>query len=694
MLGDAAGTPSSPDATRGGSAQDGSAPASRGAPASAPQSGAWVFVFRALLVLSMFVLPPAYLIYSALVRPEIEFLAASDHAQWAFYPNQQVKMRGRPVSLDVTFRRVFDLEEVPKRFDLRVFAFTEMTVTINRKVVVPAEPRPNWKHAAIIELAPHLRKGPNRLLIRVHNPEALPGLLVESPAELATLDEWQATLERPRRKGFVPVVAPMTRDPNPGLIQRSAAWSWARWPAWSWLVLVGCIGVWVLVGEITGRHRGREPAPRPLLPAWLHWAVPTAILLGGYGLNLFNASVYPHDYGHFDWWGHLEYIQIVASEWRSPLASEGWQTYQPPLYYFFAAIVYSLAGGGENLAGAIKAAQYLSTTVGFGLAILTWLTVRKVMRDNAPAQWVAFAFAAFLPMNVYMNPQVTNEVFAATAIAAGIYCAILLIERPVISLRFAAWTGCVAGAGLLGKFGGLFPIGAVGMALVLRAIYSRQRQDWGGVLAFGLGAFAVCGWFFIRNVVTYGHPFAANWGYDTGWHVEQLPAFRTFEFYARFGSVFLDHPTEGVWSSFLDGKYATLWADAWFAFFKINDVDNPAFGWMGVTIFVAALPTMAMVMGMAQTLVSALRRPAMNRDVIMITASLWTLGALLLYTMEVPTHSVIKAFYFMFLVPTLGLALARGREMLRRQLPWSRVLLDITVVLLVAMAVWVYRFSG
>ena len=127
---------------------------------------------------------------------------------------------------------------------------------------------------------------------------------------------------------------------------------------------------------------------------------------------------------------------------------------------------------------------------------------------------------------------------------------------------------------------------------------------------------------------------------------------------------------------------------------KINDVDNPAFGWMGVTIFVAALPTMAMLMGMAQTLVSALRRPAMNRDVIMITASLWTLGALLLYTMEVPTHSVIKAFYFMFLVPTFGLALARGREMLRRQLPWSRVLLDITVVLLVAMAVWVYRFSG
>jgi hypothetical protein len=232
------------------------------------------------------------------------------------------------------------------------------------------------------------------------------------------------------------------------------------------------------------------------------------------------------------------------------------------------------------------------------------------------------------------------------------------------------------------------------MALVLRAIYSRQRRDWGGVLAFCLGAFAVCGWFFVRNIVTYGHPFASNWGYDTGWHVEQLPAFRTFEFYAHFGRVFFDHPAESTWSSFLDGNYATLWADAKFAFFKFADVDNPAFGWMGVTIFVAALPTLAIVMGMAQTLVSALRRPAMNRDVIMITSSLWTLGALVLFTMEVPTQSVIKAFYFMFLVPTLGLALVRGREMLRRQLPWSRVLLDVTVVLLVAMAVWIYRFHG
>jgi hypothetical protein len=38
--------------------------------------------------------------------------------------------------------------------------------------------------------------------------------------------------------------------------------------------------------------------------------------------------------------GHIEHIRYVAERWGVPLAEQGWETYQPPAYYFVAAGIY------------------------------------------------------------------------------------------------------------------------------------------------------------------------------------------------------------------------------------------------------------------------------------------------------------------------------------------------------------------
>ena len=54
-------------------------------------------------------------------------------------------------------------------------------------------------------------------------------------------------------------------------------------------------------------------------------------------LRCVYAASTPYFVRAWDWDGHLEYITHVADHWTIPSAASGWETYQPPLYYFAAA---------------------------------------------------------------------------------------------------------------------------------------------------------------------------------------------------------------------------------------------------------------------------------------------------------------------------------------------------------------------
>src|SRR5205823_3989281 len=69
------------------------------------------------------------------------------------------------------------------------------------------------------------------------------------------------------------------------------------------------------------------------------------VLVSGLWIVLFsnNVSKLPPLFG-FDRDGHLDYINYILQKKALPLADDGWQMYQPPLFYLLAASIISTSG--------------------------------------------------------------------------------------------------------------------------------------------------------------------------------------------------------------------------------------------------------------------------------------------------------------------------------------------------------------
>lgn len=642
-----------------------------------------VRLHRTLVILGLFILPLLIVVKQALFDPEIKFLPPSSRAGWALHPDRDAwKTR------EVEFARTFTLTAVPGRLELRCRAFDTMRLTLNGTEISPVRPSRNWKRAVTFDLSPYLRTGENHLSIRVYKEGVVPALLVESPKFLRTRGEWRAALE-PGFDRFKPVASPLHVAPVPGPLQDWEGWKWAKWLAAAWLAGIAGVTLAALVHSFGG--------PRPMLGVrlaqsrWARVGIPLAVLGVCLWLNLTNASRYHYSRSLFDMWGHVDYVKRMAQTWTPLVASDGWQTYQPPLYYYGAGIAYRLSDGVDDDERGLKGVQYFGCLAGVGLAVLAWLLARRLFPNDPPAQWAALGFASFLPVSLYLNPVVTNEAFSATVIAGGLYCFVCWGHEKAVPVRRALLLGLLAGLALLSRFTGLFLFAAGGAALALRAM-SLGRVRSGVPLAAFLGAgLLVCGWYYGRNVMIYGQPFVGNWD-GLGIQFEYDPGYRSAESYFGFGSVFFHHPERARWTTWLDGFYSTLWSDGQYHFLEEGNIRG--FFLAGVMLILAAFPSAAIAVGLGRTIVSALRRPALNEDFFILAVSIWTWISLVSFTMRIPTYSALKAIYFLSLVPILGVYLARGREFYHVRLRWARWVLDGTIILLCVLAVWIYRYPG
>ena len=172
------------------------------------------------------------------------------------------------------------------------------------------------------------------------------------------------------------------------------------------------------------RRRPREiPRQQGLLtPSWLGyapWVILTAHCLLAIAYNLatpFGNNGYPNtpDEG-----AHFQYVAYVAREWRLPkfegYAGVGYEAHQPPLYYFLAAVVYTLAGGEG------KAVRLLSTLCSAGVVWLVWLTLRRLAPERPLLALTGMGFAAFLPMHIAIGSAVGNDALTNLLFAAVLY---------------------------------------------------------------------------------------------------------------------------------------------------------------------------------------------------------------------------------------------------------------------------------
>lgn len=150
---------------------------------------------------------------------------------------------------------------------------------------------------------------------------------------------------------------------------------------------------------------------------------PIVVLIGGMLIRI--QYCYSHDYLEFghDAHAHVEYIRFVLKEGRIPQPDDGWEFYQPPLYYFLCAqwLKLRLAGDLTEIAG-LQELKWISCICSCAVLAISLKIAHVVFEKSAYwSKMLVLAVLAVLPGLVFLAGQINNDVPAQLLMFAGIF---------------------------------------------------------------------------------------------------------------------------------------------------------------------------------------------------------------------------------------------------------------------------------
>jgi hypothetical protein len=177
-------------------------------------------------------------------------------------------------------------------------------------------------------------------------------------------------------------------------------------PGWRNLLLVAGLLPWLLTLSRAFR---------------LRWAQ-IAILGAALGVLCWYWSATPwfqrtYDVGRYGDGGHVGYVIYVAEHGSLPAADQGWESYQPPLYYAGGALVWR---GATRLGiSGTEALQAYSLLLWLVFLTASVATLNLTVRRSRPALNLATAALALWPSCVLHAPRIGNDaaLYAAAAVS-------------------------------------------------------------------------------------------------------------------------------------------------------------------------------------------------------------------------------------------------------------------------------------
>lgn len=142
--------------------------------------------------------------------------------------------------------------------------------------------------------------------------------------------------------------------------------------------------------------------------------------ISGLLLSLVYLHYTPYDQRSYDIMGHIGYIRYLAHHYKLPAVMEGWESYQPPLYYIPAAVIYKLASV-TGVTNPFTALQFFS----FALYGVFLLFVYKILSFSGilRGKFLSFAFALFVfwPTSVIHSVMIGNDIMLYLWYAVSLY---------------------------------------------------------------------------------------------------------------------------------------------------------------------------------------------------------------------------------------------------------------------------------
>ena len=606
--------------------------------------------------------------------PKINFLPRDSRAEWVIFP-AAVNARTHPVAMmDATFRRTLQLETQPGSARLLLRAAKRVELKINGETVQTVSPR-NWKQISTLDASKFFRTGPNTVEARVFNDDAPPALWLTLTADSSTLrsdDNWEVSLAGSAWRHSALASTPKHAGPGNLLAGGERIFDvvpkiWRSWTVFAVLAVLLTIAAGWWLGQITAKTKGdgAKFSHRQLFALLGLCSVAWFILFWN------NAKMLPFPSG-YDSKDHIAYIKYIQDHGALPLPNEGFEMFQPPLYYAVSAAVLSIC----RLPVADDAAVIVlrAMTMVFGLAnfILVFLSLRLLFPGRLVAQAIGLLTAAFLPMQLYLSHYVTNETLAATLVTATIYFGLRTLTSERASASQCLWLGVCAGLAMLAKATSLLLIPPLFGALLIKLLQERA-SIFGWFRAFGVTIAAIlvtCGWHYVRIWHHFGTPIVGNWDPALGFPWWQDPGFHVARDYFRFGAALIA-PLFSGFNSLADGIYSTLWGDSLCGGLSGLLSRTPwNYQLMISGYWLALLPTLLVAIGAAVAIYRFTRQSSPEWFLLLGLSAAVTV-ALIFMTLRVPSYAQVKAFYGLSaIVPFCGFAVT-GWQMLTAR---SRVL--------------------
>jgi hypothetical protein len=601
---------------------------------------------------------------SILTSPEVPFIfqrGGRDDVQWITAPSRldsnaiRVDLENVPI---YTFEKSFELAARPASAPLAVRALRSFELYVNRERVSPREPSASWKRRLRLDVAEHLVAGSNRIRVEVQNPHGPALLELEldaSQTKVRSNASW--TVAGPALAPDQHAVrADDTRLHPQSFAMPPTAELLVKWAPVLVFLFAASAGL-TLVGSRVLRGQLRTRAPELTLAlATLFWIA----------VYVFKMSRLPVMMG-FDIGGHLFYIDFLLGNHALPLATDGWSTYHPPVFYLLTALLVGVFDVvGESGAGRFLY-RFFCFAAGLGNVWLCYFLARRLFERDPLKTSLAVAVTALLPMNVYMAAYVSNEPLHSAWVSLALLLACDLMLRRGHPPARVALLAVALGLAVLTKFTGLLMVPTLAFFVGAKAWLldtGRLRRGVGAGLMVVLGTALVAGWFYLRNWIHFGTPFVWNVNLPTAWTWWEQPGFHTPAWYTGFGQA-LRHPFFAGYHSFWDAIYSTLWGDGLVAGMVSLSTRHEMWNYDFMTLgyWLAFPATVLMLVGFARGLVAAFGEPDLHRRFAMavVTTALYVIAFALFYvTFGLAYYAQAKAFYALAAVLPLSIVAALG----------------------------------
>jgi tetratricopeptide (TPR) repeat protein len=604
----------------------------------------------------------------------VAFLPARTGADWILFPRKAVGTIHDTLPVIVEFRHSLTLTTQPYNATLTVCAFKGAAIAINNQAVgiAPSTGR-NWKLASSVKVAGLLRPGTNAITAWVTNATGPPALwlrLKGNGFSLGTSERWQVSLNGKEWQSARTARKPLELQADSALDGSTRMRDLLRrvWPVEAAFCAVSLMSIWAMHRWL--HRKGPQAGTLPVTTSTkLSYCLLTIVLMARAALFINNVPQLPRSMG-FDAADHEKYIEFIQQKHALPLADDGWQMFQPPLYYIGSTLLLDACGRSVGDADAVLYLRTVNGVIGLLHCWVVLLCLRLLFWGNLPAQAAGLLVAAFLPPNLYLSQYVTNEPLAGFWVTVAIYLCLRLLRSEEARLWMPLGIGASLGAAMLTKFSVLLTLPLFPVALSQRLAARREHawRDWfRAVCAALLGCLIVCGWHYGRVWARFGQPIVMNQGDTELWHAWwQDPGYRTSAFYFSFGRALIS-PSFSAFHSFADGIYSTLWGDGLGSGEADRSFQPPwNYELMGAGYWISLGVSLLLIIGAALTL--ARLRVQIRADWLLILGMLLVFGLGLLWnTLQAPYYCSVKAFYaFPVLLPFSALV-AVGCDWLRQR---------------------------